>query len=614
MSSSNSRLSVLELERRLTPTTFTVSTMGDAGAGSLRQAIQNANSNAGPDEIQFDPTVFASAQTIALTSGELSITGPVNVTGPGAARVTVVGASNARVFNVQPGNATTVSLSGLTITGGTAAPGGGGILFQANGSTLNLTGCNVSGNKSNFSPGAGLWVNPTVAGGAANSLKVDGCTFSKNNNGGGNTPGGGLYAFKAAVVVLNSTFASNFGGTGGAIRTFDSSLLIEGSTLSGNTAPAGGGGVYFASSVNGLEMKVRNCTITDNRTYDGPGMAIHHLRSASAGKLLVQSSTITDNSVTFTLPHYGIQNQGAGTVEIESSIVTGNSDPAANGRDVWSTSTVTLNYSIVESTNGFMWSGGNNQFGVDPLLGPLTDNGGPTLTREVLPGSPAIDSGSNPANLTSDQRGANYPRTINNLTDIGAFERNPSPMVRSVVINDGAVQRSRVTSVTVVFDRVVDFVGDPTDAFAVTRMANNVSASLSSTVTNGAVTSVRLTFLAGPVVESGSLADGRYRLKVDATKVSAIAVSLDGNGDGIGGDDYVLESAPAPAAPTNIFRLFGDINGDGFTDNSDFVQYRLANGSNSTTANYNPAFDFNGDGFIDNVDFVAFRQRLGVVP
>ena len=46
----------------------------------------------------------------------------------------------------------------------------------------------------------------------------------------------------------------------------------------------------------------------------------------------------------------------------------------------------------------------------------------------------------------------------------------------------------------------------------------------------------------------------------------------------------------------------------------DFVQYRLANGSNSTQMNYNAAFDFNGDGFIDNVDFVAFRQRLGVTP
>jgi hypothetical protein len=58
----------------------------------------------------------------------------------------------------------------------------------------------------------------------------------------------------------------------------------------------------------------------------------------------------------------------------------------------------------------------------DPLLGPLANNGGPTLTMGLLAGSPALGVGSNPNDYTYDQRGPGFPRTVGGLTDIGAFQ------------------------------------------------------------------------------------------------------------------------------------------------------------------------------------------------
>jgi hypothetical protein len=67
-------------------------------------------------------------------------------------------------------------------------------------------------------------------------------------------------------------------------------------------------------------------------------------------------------------------------------------------------------------------NGTGNLIGVDPLLGLLTGNGGPSRTHAPLPGSPVINAGSNPFGLTTDQRGDGFPRTVGAGTDMGAFE------------------------------------------------------------------------------------------------------------------------------------------------------------------------------------------------
>jgi hypothetical protein len=67
-------------------------------------------------------------------------------------------------------------------------------------------------------------------------------------------------------------------------------------------------------------------------------------------------------------------------------------------------------------------AGTGNLIGIDPLLGPLTGNGGPSRTHALLTGSPAINAGSNAFGLATDQRGDGFPRTVGAGTDMGAFE------------------------------------------------------------------------------------------------------------------------------------------------------------------------------------------------
>ncbi|MCI0462715.1 MAG: hypothetical protein L0Z62_37680, partial [Gemmataceae bacterium] len=116
----STRLTVEVLEDRSVPSTFSVHNLADSGSGSLREAILLANANPGVDRISFAPGVQG---TIALTSGELSITDDLTITGPGADRVAVSGNDASRVFHIANtgSDVTEVELSGLTITRGRAA-------------------------------------------------------------------------------------------------------------------------------------------------------------------------------------------------------------------------------------------------------------------------------------------------------------------------------------------------------------------------------------------------------------------------------------------------------------------------------------------------------------
>jgi hypothetical protein len=185
------------------------------------------------------------------------------------------------------------------------------------------------------------------------------------------------------------------------------------------------------------------------------------------------------------------------------------------------------------------------------------------------------------------------------------------PTVTGVVINDGSQQRSMVIDVVITFSENVTVSGTLVNAFSlyrtlavgeqpgVTGLVNLIAAKSGNVVT--------LTFdNMGPGLNPvfavhNSLPDGRYTLGIDASKVSGVDGLLDGNGDGIGGDNYSL-----PSTGTNgVFRLFGDINGDGAVAASDFVVFRYVGGS------YFGAFDYDGDGAVAASDFIQFRKRFG---
>jgi hypothetical protein len=188
-----------------------------------------------------------------------------------------------------------------------------------------------------------------------------------------------------------------------------------------------------------------------------------------------------------------------------------------------------------------------------------------------------------------------------------------APRVSGVQVNVGQsdpTQRSRVTSVTVTFSTAVTF-ADPSNvaaAFGLSRVGGGAVGGFtaSASLLNGA-TVVTLSGFTGAETEFGSLADGRYSLTVRAGQVTAGGQQLDGDGNGTGGDDYTL----AGSVGNGLFRLYGDVSGDGTVNAFDFGQFRPAFGSSSGQAAYRDYLDIDADGSINAFDFGRFRNRFG---
>src|SRR5262249_31743690 len=144
------------------------------GQLDLRQAINLANVQPGTNTVRFDPSVFGTTpRTITLTEGELELgaAGSLVIDGPGASLLTINGNHASRVFVMNGASAT---LSGLTITGGTAASGGGVANYSG---TLSLTGCVITGNTA-ATQGGGLF------GGYHSTLSLTNCTIHGNSTSG----------------------------------------------------------------------------------------------------------------------------------------------------------------------------------------------------------------------------------------------------------------------------------------------------------------------------------------------------------------------------------------------------------------------------------------------
>jgi hypothetical protein len=384
-----------------------VTNTNDSGAGSLRQAISEACPGG---TITFANTVTG---TIALTSGELDLDENLTIQGPGAGVLAINGGTTFRIFNVGSVNpAVNVTISGLTITNG--EPGefgfGGGICSSSTG-TVNVTNCTISGNTSNAGFGGGIDNQGT---GTVNVLTS---TVSGNtvNDGGSGAFGGGICNTGTGTInVTRSTVSGNIATSGGN-RAFGGGVFnnngggavnVTNSTVQGNTASGSsgsfGGGVYDGFS--GSTVNITDSTISGNTAATGGGVATGNVMNVKDTIIAVNGAG--PDAVSF------------GTLTSQGYNLVGNGDgtPFING----------VNHDLVGST----------ATPLDPKLGPLQNNGGPTLTMALLTGSPAIDQGAaatdpaTSASITTDQRGltrpVDFPAIPNaaggNGSDIGAFE------------------------------------------------------------------------------------------------------------------------------------------------------------------------------------------------
>ncbi len=360
-----------------------VTNLNDAGVGSLREAIRNANANSPADSIYFEVD-----GEIKLTSGELNITDDVRIFGFG---VTVTGNGASRVFNISADS--TVRISGLTITGG-KPPGnehGGGIM---NAGTLNLSQCVVWGNTASGSgTGGGIY--------STGNLDVSDCTIRNNTA----NSGGGIHAFGGSVnVSVSAINANTCAFDGGGLNILNADGFLTNTTISGNQASGNGGGVLFFSNVGSFKLSVSSCTIANNTGRSGGGLRT--FTSSGAGNT---SATTLRNSIIAnnTVPNLDAGTSGGGAATITSQGFNLTSD----------------------NSNKFL-NQATDQINKDPLLGPLANNYSPNQTHALLPGSPAIDKGKS-FGLALDQRRIKRPQDDAQLpnapegdgADIGAYER-----------------------------------------------------------------------------------------------------------------------------------------------------------------------------------------------
>ncbi|MFK8111730.1 MAG: ELWxxDGT repeat protein [Rubripirellula sp.] len=171
-----------------------------------------------------------------------------------------------------------------------------------------------------------------------------------------------------------------------------------------------------------------------------------------------------------------------------------------------------------------------------------------------------------------------------------------------VIIDDNTTQRSRIDSFSITFNTIVEITGD---AFAFENKSDGEAVVDIPVISelNGK-TVVDFTFAAGNSVNAaGILRNGEYELTVDASRINSLGMSLDGDGDGTTGDNYVFDETDG------FYRKFGDYNGNNIVDFLDFIEFRRTFNLPIDDPNYNEAYDDNGDGNVGfSPDFIEFRR------
>jgi len=245
----------------------------------------------------------------------------------------------------------------------------------------------------------------------------------------------GVTASIASLTITNGFTRLSGGGIFNVGEQAGSATLtVSNCTLSGNSASDSGGGIYNDAEISGsATLSVIASTLSGNSAGSGGGIFNDGQDSGSA-KLTVSASTFSGNSASSGGGIFNYGRAGSATLEIGDTILKAGS--GANIVDFSGTVT-SRGYNLSSDGAGGFLTATTDQLNTDPMLGPLQDNGGPTFTHALLPGSPAIDQGKRDAipalAMNTDQRG--FPRPVDfasipNATggdgsDIGAFEVQP---------------------------------------------------------------------------------------------------------------------------------------------------------------------------------------------
>lgn len=356
------------------PTVFTVTKTADTNDGvcdsdcSLREAIAAATAATGNDDLIRFSALFDTPQTITLGGSALLITESMTIQGPGADLLTISGNGASNVFSAASGS---VTLSGLTVRDGFSEFDGGGIYSQA--AQLNLRNVTVAGNRAGqYGGGAFLF------GGRS---QFTACAFSDNEA-----------ANRGSGIALYSDLSSK--------------LKLLNTTVSGNRSNSPGSVTVISIGSTQAALEILNSTIANNTGNGGGGISAATQGGVNAiANVSLRSSIVSNNSA----PNILTEDFGGGPMTIAS-----------------------LGFNLADEDTGGFLDQDTDITGVDPRLGPLTNNGGQTESLALMGGSPALDAGER-SGYQKDQR--NLPRAFDapgvataaggDGSDIGALEMRP---------------------------------------------------------------------------------------------------------------------------------------------------------------------------------------------
>jgi len=403
-----------------------VTTIADGGAGSLRQAITDANSAACASPITFAIS-GAGAHTITLSSALPALTANVTIdgttqpgyAGAGTPLITVNAAPATTCFTVNTG--VVARIAALTLQGATT----GAI---SNAGTLTVADSVV---QNNFSSTDGAGIRNT------GTLTVTGSTLA-NNHGLVGSDGGAIATIGGTTTVRTSLITGNSAFDGNGLSMQGGTLIVDRTTVTGNTGPNLGGGIYtHTNGVVAPVLYVTNSTISGNSATGGGGVYAEFSSIATFTNV-----TISGNNVT------GGGNRGGGisfdgtSVTIANTLIANNTVNNGTGPDVqgFGSGVVTdRGHNLIGKTDGTpagTFADPTDYTGTianphDPGLAPLplANNGGPTPTQALLGSSVAVNHGDATicANMDGtapvggvDQRGVHRPQ--GSACDTGAFE------------------------------------------------------------------------------------------------------------------------------------------------------------------------------------------------
>jgi hypothetical protein len=317
---------------------------------------------------------------------------------------------------------------------------------------LAVLNSSVSANYANDA-GGGIYNDAQNGGMATLSLMnstVNSNTAADSGIGFATGDGGGVYNSGGTVTITNCAVSNNLAGvtdpfpagTGGGISSYGT-LTITDSTINGNQGYVAGGGIACGGATT-----ITNSTISNNGSsgqHDGRPWG---RGGGISGSVTLNNSTLSSNYANLSaggiegsgiITNSTISGNSGGGISATGALEIGNAVLKADGTGPNISnnggSVTSHGYNVCSDDGRGFLNGPGDQINTDPMLGPLQDNGGPTSTHALLPGSPAIDAGDptfTPPPLY-DQRGSPFVRVFNSRIDVGSFEtqlRRPMPTPR----------------------------------------------------------------------------------------------------------------------------------------------------------------------------------------